>query len=44
MVSFLFTVVNTRYRAGRHIEPDLASGFAAIFKISVREACGEERR
>ncbi len=29
MVSFLFTVVNEHYGAGRHIEPDLASGFAA---------------
>jgi hypothetical protein len=30
MVSFQFTVVNTQYGAGRVIETDLASGFAAI--------------
>ena len=30
MVSFQFTVVNTQYGAGRLIETDLASGFAAI--------------
>ncbi len=30
MVSFLFTVVNTRFWAGRLIEADVASGFAAI--------------
>lgn len=30
MVSFLSTVVNTLYEAGRLIEADLASGFAAI--------------
>lgn len=30
MVSFLFTLVNTRYWAGRHLETDVASGFTAI--------------
>jgi hypothetical protein len=30
MVSFLFTLVNTQYGADLFIEPDLASGFAAI--------------
>lgn len=29
---YLFTVVNTQYGAGRLIEPDFASGFAAILE------------
>ena len=37
MVSFLFTVVNTQYGAGRHRETDLASGFAAIKNLSRRQ-------
>jgi hypothetical protein len=37
MVSFLFTLVNTQYGAGRLIETDLASGFAAIRLSSGRE-------
>jgi len=36
MVSFPFTVVNIQYGAGGHIEPDLASDFAAI-KICLQE-------
>jgi len=30
MIPFLFTVVNAQYGMLRFIEPDLASGFAAI--------------
>jgi hypothetical protein len=37
MVSFLFTVVNTQYGAGRFIETDLASGFAASGSLSEGE-------
>jgi hypothetical protein len=41
MVSFLSTVVNTEYGAGRFIEADVASGFAAIRSLSQREFPGK---
>jgi len=42
MALFLFTIVNTQYGPGRHIEPDLASVFAAISTDSARLDRGAE--